>query len=153
MIEKEKTDKKQIIVFTLGNETYGADINQIKEIIKVRDITPVPKSPAAVLGVIDLRGKIIPIIDLKEEFGMVKSPPIDINLIIVTEVTGKLAGLRVDAVTEVIKIESSMIENASEVSLTGDLENAFSGLVKVNDEVIILVDLKEVMPNTERLAS
>lgn len=153
MAEEEKVNKKQIIVFTLGDETYGAEINQIREIIKITDITPVPKAPPAVLGVIDLRGKIVPIIDLKEEFGLEKSLPADINLIIITETEGKLAGLKVDAVTEVLKIDSSSIEEAPVVSINGDLKDAFFGMVKINENLIILVDLKKVIPKAEKLAS
>jgi purine-binding chemotaxis protein CheW len=149
----DEENKKQIIVFTLGKETYGADINQVREIIKITDITPVPKAPPAVLGVIDLRGKIVPIIDLKEELALVKSPLADINLVIVTETTGKLVGLKVDAVNEVLKIENSAIEETPAVSISGDLKNAFFGMAKVDKKVIILVDLKKAIPNAEKIAS
>ena len=100
----EVTTSLQIVCFKIGNEEYGIDILQVQEILKVPKITKLPKSRSHIMGVIDLRGKVIPIIDLGKKFGIIADLS-NSSRTIVVDIDGKRVGLAIDSVSHVIKVD------------------------------------------------
>ena len=140
------------LTFLLNEEEYGISIREVKEIIRIMDITDIPKTPAFYKGVINLRGKIIPVIDLRLRFGMEERAYTQKTCIIVVEVTvqdiRKIIGLIVDTVSEVIPIHTEEIEQIPDAESGRD--NAFfKGLAKVRGKVVILLDSENVLSRQE----
>lgn len=132
------------LTFELANEAYGIEILKVREIIGMMEITQVPRMPAHVRGVINLRGKVIPVIDLRLKFDMSSTEQTPETCIIVVDVTGHLMGLQVDKVSEVLDITSSEIEDAPTISASVD--NSFIlGMGKAKGRVNILLNIDEVL--------
>lgn len=142
------TVDQKLLTFSLGEEGYGISILRVKEIIGMLDITQVPRTPAFIKGVINLRGKIIPIMDLRMKFGMDQKPYNERTCIIVIEVNmqgnQRLLGVVVDTVAEVINIAAEEIEPPPQYG--SKLEhNLIAGMGKVKDRVFIILDIDEVV--------
>lgn len=137
----------QIVGFRVGRETFGVPIGLVHEIVRVPEITAVPDSPACVEGVINLRGKILPVVDLRKRFGQPVQPNGKKNRILVAEVEGKLAGLMVDSASEVLKLPLSEIEQPPS-AVSGE-QNYVSGVGKLQGRLIILLDLKKILRASE----
>jgi purine-binding chemotaxis protein CheW len=138
----------KFLTFTLGNEEYGVPVLKVREIIKVMDITQVPQVPDYVLGVINLRGKVIPVIDLRRKFGFPAMEHTERTCIIVVDVDlpamRVMMGVVVDAVSEVLNVTDAEIEDTPEFG--GRATTAYLlGLAKVKDSVKILLDLDRVL--------
>lgn len=129
-----------LVTFTLAKEEYGVEINSVQEIIRATDITPVPGAPAHVRGVINLRGKIIPVVDLRKRFGLPEMEESDVQRIVVAELADKRLGMLVDSVSQVIKISSTIVEEIPEEA-TGVAENYIKGVGKLDERLIIILDL------------
>jgi purine-binding chemotaxis protein CheW len=138
-----------LVTFSLGREEYGVDISSVQEIIRATDITPVPGAPPHVRGVINLRGKIIPVVDLRSRFRMQAGEATDAQRIIVIELRGKRLGMQVDAVSQVIKVSSSIIEEMPEEAITLD-QNYIKGVGKLEGRLIIILDLNSALLLTEK---
>jgi purine-binding chemotaxis protein CheW len=137
----------QIIGFRVGRETFGVPISLVHEIVRVPEITVVPDSPAYLEGVINLRGKIVPVVDLRKRFGQQPSQIGKKNRILITEMEGKLVGLMVDGASEVLKIPASEIAQPPP-ALNDAGQNYISGVGKTNGRLIMLLDLKNILrPN------
>ncbi|RLI76574.1 chemotaxis protein CheW [Archaeoglobales archaeon] len=135
----------QIIVFELGNEKYGVDISQVKEIIRVSEITRIPNTPDFVEGVIDLRGQITTVINLRKKFGM-EPKPMDANTrIIIIEHNGSTIGMIVDTVSEVMHLLEEDIDKLPSVTTSNDASNILKGIAKTSNGLIILVDLIKIL--------
>src|ERR1700741_4511153 len=130
----------QIVGFRVGNETFGVPINFVHEIVRVPEITAVPEAPNCVEGVINLRGKIISVVDLRKRFGEKQIHAGKKNRILVAEIDGKLVGLIVDAASEVLKIAPSDIEPPPNVFEENEV-NYVTGVGKLNGRLVIMVDL------------
>lgn len=139
---------QKLLIFALGTEGYGVSILKVKEIIGMLDITPVPRTPDFIKGVINLRGKIIPIMDLRMKFGMDQKEYDERTCIIVIEVnihgTQKLLGVVVDMVSEVVTISQDQIEPPPEYGSTGLDHNFILGIGKIKDRVVIILDIEDV---------
>src|SRR5437879_4015591 len=133
-----------IVGFRVGQETFGVPITCVHEIVRVPEITNVPDSAAFVEGVINLRGKIVSVVDLRKRFGEQKTAPDKKNRVIVVESDGKLVGLIVDAASEVMKIPHSEIEPAPRILSDSD-SGYVTGVGKLKDRLVILVDLSRVL--------
>lgn len=142
-----ETDQK-LLIFALGAEGYGVSILKVKEIIGMLDITPVPRTPDFIKGVINLRGKIIPIMDLRMKFGMDQKEYDERTCIIVIEVNihgaQKLLGVVVDMVSEVVTISQEQIEPPPEYGGAGLDHNFILGIGKIKDRVVIILDIEDV---------
>jgi purine-binding chemotaxis protein CheW len=139
-----------IVGFRVGRETFGVPIALVREIVRVPEITAVPDAPDCIEGVINLRGRIISIVDLRKRFGARDVQPHKKNRILVAEAHGKLVGLVVDAASEVLKIPPSEVEPPPNVFHEDEL-NYVTGVGKLNGRLIILVDLAKVLqPGTLR---
>jgi purine-binding chemotaxis protein CheW len=138
----------QIVGFRIGNETYGVRIGAVREIVRVPEITAVPSAPETVEGVINLRGKIIPVMDLRKRFGKADIQPDKKNRILVVELENLLVGLIVNAASEVLKISPSEIEAPGNVFAEGG-SSYVTGVGKLKDRLIILLDISKLLQRSE----
>src|SRR5499433_254375 len=138
----------QIVGFRIGNETYGVRIGSVREIVRVPEITSVPSAPDAIEGVINLRGKIIPVMDLRKRFGQVDINNDKKNRILVVELENKLVGLIVNAASEVLKIPPSEVEPPGTVFAEGE-SSYVTGVGKLKGRLIILLDIPRLLRQPE----
>ena len=138
----------QVVGFRIGNETFGVRIGSVREIVRVPDITAVPSAPETVEGVINLRGKIIPVMDLRKRFGQSDIRPDKKNRILVVELENKLVGLIVNAASEVLKISPSEIEPPGTVFAEGE-SSYVTGVGKLKGRLIILLDIAKLLHRPE----
>jgi purine-binding chemotaxis protein CheW len=132
------------LTFVLANEEYGLEILKVREIIGLMDITAVPRTPAFVKGVINLRGKVIPVVDLRLKFNMPEAERTDQTCIIVVDVGQIEMGIIVDKVSEVLDIEAGEIEDTPSFGV--DLNTDFIlGIGKAGGKVTILLDINKVL--------
>jgi len=129
-----------LVTFSLGNEEYGVEICSVQEIIRATDITPVPGAPAHIRGVINLRGKIIPVVDLRKRFVLPETDIDDSQRIVVVELREKRLGMLVDSVSQVIKVPSGVVEDIP-VEATTIAENFIKGIGKLENRLVIILDL------------
>lgn len=144
--------EKQMVLFELGSETYGLDIATVHEIIRMQPITKVPKAPTYVEGVINLRGKVIPVIDIGKRFGFEKAERGKNNRIVVVYLQDTTLGIVVDAVTEVIRIPNDSVEPVSDIVTTGN-SDYLQGIAKLSDKMVILLALEKLLSADTVLAS
>jgi purine-binding chemotaxis protein CheW len=138
----------QIVGFRIGRETFGVPIAAVREIVRVPVITSVPNAPDFIEGVINLRGRIIPVVDLRKRFGEPVGTPNKKNRIVVVEIENRSIGLMVNSASEVLKIPPSEIEAPHAVFQEGDL-NYITGVGKLNGRLVILLDLSKVLQRGE----
>ena len=138
-----------IVGFQVGRETYGVPIASLHEIVRVTEITSVPDSPGYIEGVINLRGKIVSVIDLRKRFGTKQIVNSKKNRILVVELNGRLTGLIVDAASDVLKIPADDVEAAPAVFQEGGL-NCVTGLGKYKGRLIVLLDMNKLLQQTSR---
>ena len=138
----------QVVGFRIGNETFGVRIGSVREIVRVPEITAVPSAPETVEGVINLRGKIIPVMDLRKRFGQSDIQPNKKNRILVVELENKLVGLIVNAASEVLKIAPSEIEAPGNLFAEGE-SSYVTGVGKLKGRLIILLDIAKLLHRPE----
>jgi len=139
----------QLVSFNLGDEEYGVDILRVQEINRMVHITRVPKAPEFVEGVINLRGKVIPIVDLRKRFGLQAKPHDKNTRIIVVDIDGRTVGLIVDGVSEVLRFSMDTIEPPPPMVTGVDAEYIW-GVGKLEDRLLILLDLSKVLAKVEK---
>jgi len=137
-----------VVGFKVGRETYGIPITALHEIVRVPEITAVPDAPEHIEGVINLRGKIVAVVDLRKRFGKPASGLDRHRRILVVEHRGRLAGMIVDSASEVLKIPESEIETAPAMMQEGGLD-CVTGLGKYQGRLIILLDVNKVLTARE----
>lgn len=142
------SNELHIVGFRVGAETFGVPITYVHEIVRVPEITSVPDSPEFVEGVINLRGKIVSVVDLRKRFGETQVDPNKKNRVIVVESDGKLVGLIVDTASEVLRIPNADIEPPPTI-LQNSESSYVTGVGKYQNRLIILVDLKRVLQRGE----
>ncbi|HYA14966.1 MAG TPA: chemotaxis protein CheW [Syntrophales bacterium] len=148
-MEKVQHKEGKYLTFGLGSEEYGLEILKVKEIIGIMNITYVPKTPKYVKGVINLRGKVIPVIDLRLKFGMDVMEYNDRTCIIVVDIAGQdgkktIMGIVVDSVSEVLNIKGEEIEDTPTFGVRLDTDYIL-GMAKVKGGVKILLDIDKVL--------
>jgi purine-binding chemotaxis protein CheW len=145
---KKSVDEGKFLTFVLNNEEYGIEILKVREIIGVIGITPVPQTPDYLKGVINLRGKVIPVIDLRLKFSMTEEEHKQETCIIVVEVNNAPIGVVVDNVSEVLDIKSEEVEDTPQFG--HEIDTSFiMGLGKAKDKIIILLDIDKVLSTEE----
>lgn len=149
-VEKSAEQAHQFVAFRLGQEDYAVPILQVQEIIRSENITWLPRKPAYVLGVINLRGEIIPIIDLRTKFGLKAILATRTTRILVTQINGRLVGLVVDLVHEVLDVAENQIDLEPEI-LHADrrLARYVKGMAKVEKHIYVILDLQRVLTKEE----
>ncbi|MBL4809824.1 MAG: purine-binding chemotaxis protein CheW [Phycisphaerales bacterium] len=145
------TDQLRLVSFNVGKELFAVDILRVQEINRMMSLTQVPQSPPGVCGVINLRGRIVPVLDLRTRFGLKECEHCEESRIIVVEIKGATIGFIVDAVHEVLEINPSIIEEAPAITSSADAR-FIKGVAKMKDTLLILLDLDELM-TTESLES
>ncbi len=138
----------QWVTFSLEDETYGIDVMQVQEVLRVSEIAPVPGAPPYVLGIINLRGNVVSVIDARTRFGLPTRESTPMTRIIVIEAQQQIIGILVDSVAEVVDIDLADIETAPNV---GNEETAryIDGVVSREDGLLILVDLNKLLTEAE----
>lgn len=142
----------QLVTFTVGSEEFAIPILSVHEINRMMSITRVPQSPPFVEGVINLRGKIIPVVDLRKRFGLAKREHSGDTRIIVVEVSGRVIGFTVDRVNEVLRINSGIVEPPPPMASGVDSEYV-RGVGKLEDRLLILLDLDRLFSAAEVAAT
>ncbi len=146
-----KSDELQLVSFHIGSEEFGVDILKVQEINRMVEITRVPQAPSYVEGVINLRGKVIPIIDLRKRFSLDMKEYDKNTRIVVVDIAGNIMGMVVDSVSEVLRLQTSTIENPPDI-VTGVNAEYIKGVAKLEDRLLIFLDLSKVI-DAESLAS
>ncbi len=139
----------QLVSFNIGTEEFGIDILKVQEINRMVDITRVPRAPEFVEGIINLRGKVIPIIDVRKRFNMQLAEHDKNTRIVVVDIDGQIMGMVVDSVSEVLRIPASTIEPPPEVVSSIDSEY-IRGVAKLDDRLLIHLDLSKILSGEER---
>ena len=139
----ELSDGTQYLTFRLDNQEYGLPIIEVQEIKGWTNITPVPNAPEHMLGVLNLRGTIIPVVDLRKRFGLQHSGQNEFAVIIVVNMGDRLAGLVVDSVSDVVIAGDDAIQGNPEASTNID-QRFFSGLIESHGKLIILLNVSEI---------
>ena len=161
--EKKSLETIQIVVFSLLNEEYALKITDIQEIIEIPEITPIPSSPDFISGILNLRGKIVVVVDLEKRFSVVREVNSDKpRHIIITEIDGSSYGITVDQVKEVMRIETGLIQSTPDLITSKISEDFFNGVVvletketeakKSSSRLIIILNLQNLLKEKELMA-
>ncbi|MFH1338555.1 MAG: chemotaxis protein CheW [Candidatus Omnitrophota bacterium] len=146
---EEKKKEYQLVVFKIGDEEFGVDISQVREIVRLIEVTYMPKAPAFIEGVVNLRGQIVAVIDLAKRLGIPSKTRGDNTRIIVIEIGENTVGMVVDSVSEVLRISSDDIEDVPGLIETEVPEHYIRGVGKLKDRLLVLLDLSRVLSHEE----
>ncbi|HZW04231.1 MAG TPA: chemotaxis protein CheW [Anaerolineaceae bacterium] len=143
--------EEQLVVFELAGESYGVEIASVESIIKMQAITRLPQAPDFVDGITNLRGSIIPVVDLRKRFGLATQEPSRETRIVIANMNGMKVGIVVDAVNQVIRLPDDAVEPPPQMSVT--INSTFiKSIAKVDGSLIILIDLAKVLSVEEKEA-
>ena len=145
------TDILQLVTFRLGNEEYAVDILKVQEINRMKEITRVPNTPAYVEGVINLRGKVIPVVNLRSKFSLDERDNDTQSRIMIMDIQGITMGLVVDGVSEVLRIPANIVEPTPPMAANISTE-FIKGIAKLEDRLIILLDMDMLVGKVEETA-
>jgi len=148
--QTQKDDLEQMVTFNLGHEVFGVNILQVQEINRMVEITAVPHTEDYVEGIINLRGKVIPIIDLRMKFGLEVKEHDNHTRIIVVDVGGETVGLVVDGVSEVLRVPAGSLEDAPKLVTGGGHAGAdyIRSVAKLDDRLLIYLDLDKIISSS-----
>jgi len=141
-------NERQLILFNLGKGIYGIPIENVFEIKKMEEITVVPKAPKFIEGVINLRGNVVPVVDLRKRFGMEKSEITKRTKIIIVEIGKRQFGLVVDSVAEVVSLSNEQIE-PSLPTVSGLKAEFINGIGKMSEKLIIILEISRILQSNE----
>lgn len=138
----------QLVTFHLQEETYGINVMQVQEVLRVTEIAPVPGAPPYVLGIINLRGNVVTVIDTRGRFGLPAGEVDDSSRIVIIESEKQVVGILVDSVAEVVELRSNQIDSAPNV---GNEESSryIQGVATLQDQLLIVVDLNKLLTEEE----
>ena len=138
------THNNQVVRFRIGKEAFGVEIGSVQEIVTVPEITKVPDTPDFLEGIINLRGKIVSVIDLRKRLRLDGAARDKKNRILVSEISGRVVGLIVDEVSEVLKLAHDRIEPPPDLVNSAGVEY-ITGVGKIDDKIILLLDLGKIL--------
>lgn len=138
----------QWVTFKLAHETYGINVMKVQEVLRVTDIAPVPGAPSYVLGIINLRGHVVTVIDTRERFGLCTEEMTDNSRIVIIEAGKSVIGMLVDSVAEVVYIRESEIEQTPNVG-SDETSRFIQGVCYKNETLLILVELNRILTGDE----
>lgn len=142
--------ENQYLTFQLGNEVYGIEILKVQEIKGWEGATPLPNSPEYIRGIMNLRGAIVPILDLRRRFNMSEVEFTPYTVVVVVHVKGRTIGMIVDSVSDVVNFKEEAVRHAPDFGAS--IDTAFiQGLIPLEDEMIILLNIDEMLKNSELL--
>ena len=137
-------EMKQLISFTVGDEEYGFELQHVKEVIRMREVTRLPEVPAYVQGIVNLRGQVIPIIDLREKFGLPSTEATADTRVIVVEVEESAVGMVVDCADQVVRLAASQFEPPPPV-LSKASQAYITAVGKLEDRLITILDVRRLL--------
>jgi purine-binding chemotaxis protein CheW len=135
----------QVATFKLGAEEYAVNVAQVQEIVRLSTLTKVPRSPAYVEGVVNLRGRIVPVVDLARRFELAGQERTKATRVIITAVGGRTVGMLVDAVTEVLRLPDDAVDAAPQLLQDGARAEFVTGIGKIDGRLLIMLDLARVL--------
>jgi purine-binding chemotaxis protein CheW len=139
----------QLVTYQLNNETYGIDVMEVQEILRVSEIAPVPGGASYVLGIINLRGNVVTVIDTRTRFGLMSKEPDDSSRIIIIESGDTVLGIMVDSVAEVADIPESSIDSAPNVG-NDETSKYIQGVASYQDNLLIVIDINRLLSEEEQ---
>jgi purine-binding chemotaxis protein CheW len=140
----------QLVSFKLDNEEYGIEVLKVREIIRMIPITHMPNTPHYVEGIINLRGKIIPVVSMRKKFGLMELDNTTQTRIVVMDISGELMGFVVDSVSEVIRISGSEIQPPPNVVSGGIDQECITGVINQAERLLVLLDLERLFSHEEK---
>ena len=141
------TDATRFVIFTLADEEFAVEVSQVQEIVEMQEITRLPRAPSFIKGVLNLRGKILPVIDLRERLGLAQAAG-QAPRIVFAQLENQTVGMIVDSVTEVLPVPENSIE--APPALVADVSGAYlRGLARLGGRLLILLDLSRVLSTEE----
>lgn len=135
----------QFVIFRVGSEEYGVPIDRVQEIRSWQPVTRLPNAPPKVLGIVNLRGVVIPVFDMRSCFGLEPTAPGKSNVVIITAVHEDTIGMLVDTVSDIVDVDAAQIQPAPSLSEAA-IEESISGIVTVDDRMLILLDIEQLFP-------
>jgi len=147
--ENSELDENQIVSFIMDDDVYGIEIMDVQEIIKVGKITRIPNTLNYIEGVLDLRGQILPIIDLRKKFGLTAKEINESSRIIVLNLNEIIIGIIVDAVSEVLRVNKDAIKQPPKIISLDDKSNIIKRIVRLEDRLLILLDIDKILTSKE----
>lgn len=146
--EKLNDSVTQWVTFYLDNEKYGIKVMQVQEVLRMTEIAPVPGAPDYVLGIINLRGNVVTVLDTRKRFGLPEKEPNDATRIVIIEARGQVVGILVDSVAEVADLRNSQIESTPNVG-SDESSKYIQGVSSHNEQLLILVDVDKLLSTDE----
>ena len=139
---------REVLVFVLGKEEYGVDVLKVQEIRGYEKVTPMPGAPAYLKGVVNLRGIIVPVIDLRVKFGMAEPTYDSVTVVIILRIAGRVIGIVVDAVSDVARLAPGDVKAAPMLGAVVD-SSFISGVATLNDRMVLLLDIEKFLSSGE----
>ena len=143
-----KENTREMLVFRLGSEEYGVDILKVQEIRGYEKVTPIPRSPDYLKGVVNLRGNIVPVIDLRVKFGMSNPAYDSFTVVIVLRIAGRIIGAVVDAVSDVVRFAENEVREAPRLGAMVD-SSYLSGVATQGARMILALDIEKLLSTAE----
>jgi len=149
----QKDNSIQFLTFTIDGEEYGVEIINVREVKSWTEATRLPNSPEYLLGVINLRGLVIPIFDLKERFGEGKADISGLHVVIIMAIADRIIGVLVDAVSDILTVKESAIKDAPRGGNKVNVDEQFiTGLIGIDDRMVVLLDMEELLITNKEAA-
>ena len=144
VLQQQESQVNRWVTFRLADEIYGINVMQVQEVLRMTEVAPVPGAPGCVLGIVNLRGSVVTVVDARELFGLPRSDNTDQTRIMIVEINKVIVGMLVDSVAEVVNIQNADIDTPPSI---GNDENSryIQGVYSKNGEILILVDLNRLM--------
>lgn len=146
--KKSEGELKRWVTFRLGQELYGVNVMQVREVLRYTDIAPVPGAPSYVLGIINLRGNVVTVMDTRMRFGLPSAEVTDSTRIMIIESDNHVVGILVDSVAEVVDLNTNDIDDTPNVG-TEDSAKFISGVCNRDEDLLILIDLTKLLSDQE----
>jgi len=144
------TEEIQLVIFKIGKEEFGVNIHQVKEIVRLTSITPIPRAPKFIEGVVNLRGQVLAVMDLAKRLELPSQPRSEKTRIIIVEVENNIVGMIVDEVTEVLRLPMDKIEKTPQIIESEVEQKYIKGVGKLDNRLLILIDLANVLSLEEK---
>ncbi|HXC62385.1 MAG TPA: chemotaxis protein CheW [Nitrospiria bacterium] len=147
--ETTKPKELRVVSFQVNEREYAVDIEKVVEIIYFKPVTPIPRSPSFIEGIIDLRGSVIPIVDVKKRLGLASDPDLHPDYILIVKIQDRRLGIMVDRVREVLQIETARIEPHHKI-VRGRHSEFLTGVCRVAERLILLLDIETLLSTEEK---
>ncbi|MDP9347925.1 MAG: chemotaxis protein CheW [Gemmatimonadota bacterium] len=148
---RQSVPQLQFVTFRLGREEFGLDVFSVHEVLRHQEVTPVPRAPEFVEGVIDVRGALVPVVDLRRRFELPHAPIDSDTRIVLVEFGGERLGLVVDAVTEVLRVPETAVSPPPQY-IRGLAAEFVRGVIRREARLIVLIDIDRILSTQERIA-